>query len=1246
MSKKAKSKQPARKKYVTAGALGYNQANYTGSDFASPYATNPFYYDAGAAMAAQQQMKSAMSASQILQQRASEEKKVRDEEEKTRQAELKSAREQAKIASEQEVKAVGMDAATTAGDLGKQYVKQKLVEKATQQAATNAIANTAMQAGQAGVYGSTLGTAANTAASVGLGGTQVASFAAPTTSTVAGTLVPGAVEVGSQVGQAAANSGGSVVNAAGTGASLGAGLATAGIGLGLNIGGTLLEKSGDDYDPTTFTEKERKRNLAGSAMKSAGTGVGTGAAIGSFLGPGGTVIGGAIGGLVGGGIGLIKAKKENKEAKKIADEYQQAENVRLAEIKAQEARIAAENAKIAGAYNAAFVKSRLAGAQSGYGYSTSNNPSMMTTPSFYGETGGVRVPGGKVVPIEGSDAVEFVGNKHSEKKIDGVSGIRPFPDTEVEGGETMDQVMMAKSGGKGKMNDYFFSAYLKLGGKSFAQRHKEILKSGGKQADIQKLAEMQEAVANKEGEKDRSPDTIAKYAKGGKKQLPPKSLNYIDSTPWSSAFISYVYSNADPNFPKSPTHTGYATGLKNRDDWQELDPATTKLQPGDIIVNNRSGNKQKFGQSSYSGFSHGDIVTKLEGDKVYAIGGNVDPDDVNPDTPDTVAERAKSLKDGVLADSGYFVVLRPKDPQVAQRAVELATNEKQLWESNKWNEHADTSQSRLQTYYQAGKLGIPGVRPDDGKPAAVSAKPQASNQTMSADQYAALNQGRQPLPSGAAQSVLGPIDYALLGVGRALASGASGLAGGAAGAWEGFAGTASAPNASAARPTASAPNMAGRGPLMLEAPTPSTAVGRFTGNIGPAKPTTPFRVVPTETGLVRQPPFYTDPNYINIEGRTIGLNKPSSIDNQMFKQFNIGMPDATAQKAAGFTPTGFDVTAAEGTAAVDPGTEGPFPYRETLQPIKSKEPGLLPTKIAKPDLKKDTGLKKTEKKVTPPRDSNINGALLAGLGQLLPVGALLASPYKTTAGIDTSGAEFKGESVAPGSVVRGATLGRVSLGAERAAAIANSNAINKYIEGTNAGPAAIVGKLANSSRLQQNMLQIQEEESKINTAIQNKEAELGQRASEFNAQQAMEASAATAENRQRASESLQKAKMFNKQLELNEKQYKREEFFGALDEAATRIAGIYKDDRSYKAQERLANAMDDAGSYQRFQYYEDLKKQAKDPQSEFYGKTDKELRDYAADQYNQYIGKAKTGGTRRYTSRLGELSKGKKTFNI
>ena len=45
-------------------------------------------------------------------------------------------------------------------------------------------------------------------------------------------------------------------------------------------------------------------------------------------------------------------------------------------------------------------------------------------------------------PIPGSDAVEFEGNTHDE------GGILLDSQTEVENGETMDKVTMAKKGGK------------------------------------------------------------------------------------------------------------------------------------------------------------------------------------------------------------------------------------------------------------------------------------------------------------------------------------------------------------------------------------------------------------------------------------------------------------------------------------------------------------------------------------------------------------------------------------------------------------------------------------------------------------------------------------------------------------------------------------------------------------------------------------------------------------------------------
>jgi hypothetical protein len=109
--------------------------------------------------------------------------------------------------------------------------------------------------------------------------------------------------------------------------------------------------------------------------------------------------------------------------------------------------------------------------------------------------------GGYMKALPGN-AVEFVGPKHKD------GGIMLDPQTEVEGGETMDKVNMSAN----KASDYIFSDYLKLGGKTFAKRHKEILKRGGGEAkvqsEIQRLAKMQEEVARRNGEKDRTPDKV------------------------------------------------------------------------------------------------------------------------------------------------------------------------------------------------------------------------------------------------------------------------------------------------------------------------------------------------------------------------------------------------------------------------------------------------------------------------------------------------------------------------------------------------------------------------------------------------------------------------------------------------------------------------------------------------------------------------------------------------------------------
>ena len=118
------------------------------------------------------------------------------------------------------------------------------------------------------------------------------------------------------------------------------------------------------------------------------------------------------------------------------------------------------------------------------------------------------LPGGMVTQIPGSDAVEFSGQSHDQ------GGIMMDNITEVEDGETMDQVTVAKHGGK---RDYFFSSHLKEGGVPFSELHKQILSSGGSQEDIDYLAKMQEKKAGrKDGVVKAKLGGVIKYQEGGR----------------------------------------------------------------------------------------------------------------------------------------------------------------------------------------------------------------------------------------------------------------------------------------------------------------------------------------------------------------------------------------------------------------------------------------------------------------------------------------------------------------------------------------------------------------------------------------------------------------------------------------------------------------------------------------------------------------------------------------------------------
>ena len=130
------------------------------------------------------------------------------------------------------------------------------------------------------------------------------------------------------------------------------------------------------------------------------------------------------------------------------------------------------------------------------------------------EEGGEAVPGGVVSQIPGSDAVEFMGNKHDEAGMGSDSGIVLDDNTEVEDGETMDKVTMKKGGSR---KDYFFSEHLKReDGGSYADHHKAILKNGGQQEDIDTLARMQEHAAGRDTNKiAKHGGARKKFARGG-----------------------------------------------------------------------------------------------------------------------------------------------------------------------------------------------------------------------------------------------------------------------------------------------------------------------------------------------------------------------------------------------------------------------------------------------------------------------------------------------------------------------------------------------------------------------------------------------------------------------------------------------------------------------------------------------------------------------------------------------------------
>ena len=200
------------------------------------------------------------------------------------------------------------------------------------------------------------------------------------------------------------------------------------------------------------------------------------------------------------------------------------------------------------------------------------------------KAGGVKLPGGTMNPIPGSDAVEFKGRPHSK------GGILLDQQTEVEGGETMDKVTMKNEG----PSDYFFSKYLKLGGRSYAQRHKDILKNGGSQQDIDALAKSQEMAAG------RNPGVV-EMERGG-----VRKYQFGDFyTPMHPALPNYQITIGVPELqlPGSGNQVDYLAGIRNRNlstkpvkgSMRDDDPSIYSLSQPNYYTPTNNINTDKYG---------------------------------------------------------------------------------------------------------------------------------------------------------------------------------------------------------------------------------------------------------------------------------------------------------------------------------------------------------------------------------------------------------------------------------------------------------------------------------------------------------------------------------------------------------------------------------------------------------------------------------------------------------------------------
>ena len=249
---------------------------------------------------------------------------------------------------------------------------------------------------------------------------------------------------------------------------------------------------------------------------------------------------------------------------------------------------------------------------------------------------------------------------------------------------------------------------------------------------------------------------------------------YVNRVAWSACFISYLAKSTGVKFPYKSAHWAYCESARagtvysnNRNNkttstagWSAFDPRagfnknSTILQTqdlsyelfnygktvyypnsipdvkdtfrgvrvGDIIVSNRDNNLD-FTTTPYSGFTHGDIITEINGNTVTVVGGNVSSKvrtstyQISKSIIETSGDRtSKYLTDGAIigkrstassdADT-IFCALRANNEVDALKMVAKAKEELKKWTDNGWVESNSASFPSLDSYYDSVDMRRP-----------------------------------------------------------------------------------------------------------------------------------------------------------------------------------------------------------------------------------------------------------------------------------------------------------------------------------------------------------------------------------------------------------------------------------------------------------------------------------------------------------------------------------------------------------